>query len=444
MHRASEKITKREISEAELETLKYNASMILAQARASFQRIQPFVGNVSMSLNLVPTRDVNNPTAATDGSNIFFDIAFLSTLSLDQQMFVIGHEVYHNVLMHFIRQEGRDRNLWNIATDMEINGILEDDGLVLIPDCIKASKYGFRKGLAAEEYYELLVKDNERNQKSSNGNNGSKSNGSGGSGAGQFDKHIYDTDEQADAAEGENAEEQFDKYGKIGTDPDFNPHMTERAIEKVREAAISAAQQVERSRGSLPEHLQRIVNKLLETKVNWKDYLAKYVTSCSSNDTTWNRPNRRFAHSGMFLPGHDGKQINIAVVLDTSGSTVVDAERFLSELNAMVNAYPNYKVTIVHCDASVQHVDEFSNDTPFDFNGSHFKMHGGGGTRLKPAFDHIELNDVEADVIVCFTDGYCEKFTVDMAPNCPVLWLLTCKKMEKNFEFGDVIEFDND
>ena len=433
-----------EITPEQLAELKRNATAILAETRMAFTREQPFVGNVSMSLDLIPTRDARNPTACTDGSKLYFDIAFLAKLSPSERMFVIGHEVYHNVMLHFIRQEGRDHKLWNIAIDMEVNGILEADGLVPPPDAVTAAKYGFKPQLSAEEYYVLLAKKQSKQSSCSCSGNGDGSGSAQQSGnkdgelGGQFDKHVYENDGSADEHVPEGRE---DKYGEVGADPDYTPNVKPEAAEKMREAATSAAQAIERERGELPAHLQRLVNKLLEPKVDWKDVLARFVTKHMANDPTWNRPNRRCAANSIYLPGHEGNELNVAVVIDTSGSTVVDSETFLTELNAIVDQHPVYKLTVIHCDTQVQHVDEYSNDMPFYVDEKGYEFHGGGGTRLRPALDYIDVNGIEADVIVVFTDGYCEKFTEDMAPNAPVLWLVTEGGTKSNLGFGEVVDF---
>lgn len=456
MSRTIAKPNARGIAPEKLAELKRNAAAILADTRMNFQRQQPFVGSVSMSLNLIPTRDSRNPTAATDGTNLYFDIAFLSELSPNDRMFVLGHEVYHNVMLHFIRQGGRDRQLWNIATDMEVNGILAEDGLIPPQSAILPEKFGFERNKSAEEYYQLLIEKQQLRQTQNSAGDGEKGDGNaeGGDGQsnpgadssgnengelnGQFDKHIYDDENLAEA---DGPADKADKYGKVGKDEDFQPNVKEQVVEKMREAAVSAAQQIERQRGELPAHLQRLVNNLLEPEIDWKEKLTQFTTKCMSNDPTWNRPNRRFAHCGMFLPGHEGKQLNVAVVLDTSGSTAVDAERFLAELHGIINAFGNYKLTIVHCDSQVQHVDEFDVDTPFIFDENGYEMHGGGGTRLRPALEYLDVNGVEADVCLMFTDGYTEKFTEDMAPNCPTMWLITPGGTKQNAGFGEIIEF---
>ena len=438
-----------DITPEQLDDLKRHASAILAETRMAFAREQPFVGSISMSLNLVPTRDARNPTACTDGTSLFFDIAFLAKLSPSERMFVIGHEVYHSVMMTALRQEGRDHENWNKATDIEINNILELDGLVPPPDVLLPRTFNFKPNLSAEEYYDLLTAKQKNQQTSAQSNKDGDGNGDGsqqqsssgnkdGELKGQFDKHIAEGENAEDEAVPEGAE---DKYGKRGKDEDFQPNYKREASEKMREAATAAAQEIERSRGELPEHLKRLVGKLLEPKVDWKDVLARYVTRCMANEPTWNRPNRRFAANRIYLPGHEGNELNVAVVLDTSGSTITDADTFLTELNAIVNSHPAYKLTVIHCDAQVQHVEEYSTDSPFFFDANGYQFHGGGGTRLKPALDYIDVNGIEADVIVVLTDGYCETFTDDMAPNVPVLWLVTEGGTKDTLGFGEVVEF---
>lgn len=429
------------ITPEKLAELKTTASRILAETRMALQRQQPFIGSVSMSLDLVPTRDARNPTAATDGSSIYFDIAFLAELKPEQRMFTIAHEVWHNVMMHFIRQEGRDQQLWNIAADMEINAILEDDGLMPPQGVCRPDDNNWPHGLSAEEYYAMLLKKREADEKlkqlgGGDGGSGQESQQDGGSSfSKQFDRHMYEGEELEPAKEGE------DRYGKVGEDSDFMPKPDAHKAEKIREAATSAAQEVERLRGELPGSLKRLVDKLLEPKVDWKDVLARFITRNMANEPTWNRPNRRFAAEGIYLPGHEGTQLNVAVVLDTSGSTVVAAERFLTELNAIVDGHPLYKLTVIHCDTQVQHVEEWSNECPLDLSAPKYEFHGGGGTRLQPALDYVDVNGVEADVIVVLTDGLTEKFDAKDAPNVPVLWLLTEKGNEGNYGFGEVVHF---
>lgn len=444
--RRPEKPRDKELSAKELAELKKTATLILAESRMEFIRTHPFIGNISMSLNLVPTRDVNCPTAATDGSNIFFDISFLSELSENDRMFIIGHEVYHNVMMHFLRTEGRDRQLFNIATDLEVNQMLHADGLSVPKDALMPDIFGFPENKAAEDYYEMLLQNKmaqnraksmpQGGQPSDSGDDKSSSKGS--STAGQFDRHIYKDDNVKDEARPEGIS---DKYGKIGKDDDFNPNMQPKEIERIREAAIMAAQEIERSRGSLPGHLKRLVDKLLEPEVNWKEVLSQYTSKCISSDPTWNRPNRRFAHQRLYLPSHEGKMLNIAIGLDTSGSTSSDMMKFLSEVKGIVSTFGNYSLDVIQCDYDIQSVNHFDESQPLDFDSHSLEISGGGGTRMKPVFDYIAVNDIQPDLIVMFTDGYIENIPESQAPEIPVLWVISSGGTEDSINFGVKVKF---
>jgi predicted metal-dependent peptidase len=467
--RTPSKPNARDITPEKLADLKRIASAILADTRMAFQRQFPFVGSVSMSMDLVPTRDPQNPTAATDGRHIFFDIAFLSELSVNDRMFILGHEVYHNVMMHFLRQGARDRDLWNIATDMEVNQMLKDDGLIPPLTALLPSKYGFPENRSAEEYYEMLLANQQNQQYNSSNNNSSSQKGAGQGGMppdgdnsdsddqqdadgtptssgnkrgeleGQFDRHIYEGDDLSKEPTDENMS---DKYGKLsGHDEDFEPNVEKNTVEKIREAAISAAQTIERQRGELPGHLKRLVNELLEPEIDWKEILLQFTTRCMSNDATWNRPNRRFAYSGTYLPGHEGKMLKIAVGLDTSGSTAVDIKKFMSEVDGIVKSFGNYSLDVIQCDTEVNRVDHYDEDMPADFEHEQFNVYGGGGTRLTPIFDYVAVNDLEPDAVVIFTDGYCERMLAENAPAYPVLWVLTKENSRSNLGFGEIVEF---
>ena len=56
-------------------------------------------------------------TACTDGNTIYYNASFFQTLSKDEQVFIIAHELMHITLKHLSRLEERDIEIWNYATD---------------------------------------------------------------------------------------------------------------------------------------------------------------------------------------------------------------------------------------------------------------------------------------------------------------------------------------
>lgn len=452
------------ISDEKLRELKENARGILAEDRRSLINDFPFYGSVAMNMEIVPTRDVRLPTAACDGRTIFFDIDFLSSLSPEHRKFILGHEIMHAIMATALRCEGREHEQFNIASDMEINQILQKDGLCVPPDALLPEKRNLPKDQSAEQYYEILTSSG-KNQKNDDSNGNSSSGmpgGSDGNGSqqpsddeqpqnnsgnkngelkGQFDKHLTKNDNIDAELTPDNV---CDKYGKVGTDKDYRPDVCESNAEKMREAAITAAQVYERQRGDLPEHLKKLVEDLTKPEISWKEVLQSFVTRTIGSEADWNRPNRRFVSSRVYLPSHDGETVKIGVILDTSGSTANDIPKFLGEVNGIVSAFSGYTLTIVQCDTEVKSCETYDDDNPLDLETTKFEVCGGGGTIINPAFKHFEENDIDVDAVVCFTDGFTETFTEDMDPGYPVLWMVTKGGKTDTFEFGEVCEFNED
>lgn len=124
------------LSENELAKLKKQTLAVMCQDRQKLLVRFPFTGGFLMRMEFVPVRDCRLRTAATDGERIFMDIAFCTTLSNDERLFVMAHEVWHCVLMHMLRCQTRDPSAFNVATDMEVNRMLKKEGLKPPSKCL--------------------------------------------------------------------------------------------------------------------------------------------------------------------------------------------------------------------------------------------------------------------------------------------------------------------
>ena len=113
-------------------------------------------------------------TAATDGKNVYLDPQYFASLNEDERIFIMGHEVLHKKFLHMFRLidkngEKRDLDTWNTATDAIINANLERDGFKIKQGYInrpEALKY------TAEEFYEILLKEKEMQEKQNQQGNG--------------------------------------------------------------------------------------------------------------------------------------------------------------------------------------------------------------------------------------------------------------------------------
>lgn len=457
------------MAEKKIEEVKATVAKGLEVARWKLLEKHPFIGEMLLRFSIVPTYDCRCNTAATDGSKIFFDCEFYSTLDEAQREFVLAHEVWHNILLHFTRMQARDPMMWNIATDCEINHMLQNEGMSVLkdaclPDPIVAGK-------SAEDIYAYLQKQAQKQQKQngkgkggngdgdgngeggegeddgdsqgsgSSGNGKQKQNGKGGKSGNskskhgnQFDRHIY---EGETAGEGE---KQNGKWGEKGFDQDFNPSMKDakETEDKIKEMVTSVAQSIERKQGHLPAGIDNIVKEMLKPEINWKEALSQFVTKCLNGDHSWRRCSRHALGRGMYLPGKDGEKIKCAVAVDTSGSYLADLPKFLGELNSIVKTFGGYEITLIQCDAEVQDVKKYTDDEPMDVEN--FKCKGGGGTDFKPPFKWLrEHGEEDINCLVYFTDGYGDAPTYP--PPYPTLWVLTSDGAEDFCDWGEKMKF---
>ena len=156
----------------------------------------PFFGSVVASIDYKENMGI--PTAGTDGKTIYYNPEYLEGLGRDEQTFIFAHEVCHIAFNHILRSEGKDPELWNIATDGVINQFLKKDGLKLAPggvDMAEAINYD------AEQLYEKLLQEKQQKQQQQ------KQNGQGNS----QNQDQNQSQSQRDSSSGESSQEQTQK-----------------------------------------------------------------------------------------------------------------------------------------------------------------------------------------------------------------------------------------
>lgn len=130
----------------------------------------PFFGSVVASVDYKENKDIL--TAGTDGETIYYNPKYLESLSVEEQTFIFAHEVCHIAFNHILRSEGKDPELWNIATDGVINQFLKRDGLKMVlggVDMAEAINYD-----AEQLYDKLLQEKQQRQQQNGQGNSQSE------------------------------------------------------------------------------------------------------------------------------------------------------------------------------------------------------------------------------------------------------------------------------
>lgn len=423
----------------------------------------PFTGSIAMRFNLVPVRDKRCRTAATDGTNVFFDCDFYLKLNHDERIFVLAHEIWHCVMLHLARKQTRNITLFNIAADMEVNNLLANSQSVTHAQLTPPDKLLFPPaklvGKSAEVIYEYLLKKTKKdlkqmlssesddkqddtgssseseseNSNDSNGIPNGKSNDK--SLSGQFDKHTYVDEDTSDDEEANK-----DQWGEVGYDDDYRPEVREDIAERMREATVAAAQQYEREHGELPAGVKNLLSKIHQPEIKWQEVLAQFVSSCYNGKRRWLPPNRRHVYNDMYFQSRRNETVNVIVAIDTSGSCIGDLPKFFGELNGLVNSFGSYTLHVIQCDAAVAKYDVYDDNTPFDVDEtSKIEWAGGGGTSFTPVFKFVEKEGITADCLIYLTDSFGD--APAQPPHYPVLWLLT-KDADMNFcKWGRKIKF---
>jgi predicted metal-dependent peptidase len=364
----------------------------------------PFFATLALFARFVPSQSI--PTAATDGKDIFFNPDYLHALPSTQQDALLLHEVLHAALMHVMRRGLRELQIWNIAADIVVNGMIAQQGLFsLPPDALRDLEL---EHLSVEEIYELLLKQD----------------------VGSLCLLNPDllTSGPGDATGYETGAEY------VSQPPDSLTQSQKAALESHWQNALQQAMVIARttSQGTLPAGLERELGKLTGPQLDWRAYLWRYLVQ---TPTDFSGFDRRFIGRGLYLEALVGESLQVYVAVDTSGSIDQDQLRlFLSEVQGILGSYPHLQCQLYYVDAEAYGPYEL------DANSALPSPQGGGGTSFIPFFVKVDESWDRLSQAVCIylTDGY-GNFP-EHPPESPVLWVVTPGGLDlAKFPFGEAV-----
>ncbi len=386
----------------------------LAAARARLILDKPFLGALVLRLPVVAADPAWCKTTATDARGFYYNRDYIAALNMEQTQFVLAHEALHCALSHFVRRQHRVKRRWDLACDYAVNPLLVNDGLAPPPGTLVLDCYD---GMTAEEIYPCIQENNEQEP---------------------LDQHLYDEEdsrtERESSGGGDGRDRQPDEAQRGGRHQreghsvegdSAPPPLTESEREALsvqwRQRLAGAAQQAMQA-GKLSASMARIVDHLLQPQLPWRMLLARYMSASARDDYSFQRPSRR--EGAAILPSLRSTQVELAIVLDTSGS-ISDTEmrEFLAEVNALKGQL-RARVTLHACD------DELSEEGPWSCEpwGELVlpeALTGGGGTSFVPPFEWLERQDRQPDLLLYFTDA--DGSFPHSPPVFPVIWLVKGK-----------------
>jgi len=368
----------------------------VVKAKARLILDHPFFGMA------VSKRDIkycyDTPTASMDAvGQMRLNPHFVNDCSHKNVIFLLAHEAMHFMLSHSIRRGARDPKMWNIAADHVINDTLVH---AKVGDFIEGGcHFDGARDHATEELYVDPPPDD----------------GNGGEGG-----------------IGSDVGDPVDGQGNPLDESKIKELEAQAKVEAIQSATLA------KQKGKLPASLERMIDELVHVKTPWYDILERYFNGKIRDGWSWKRPNRRFVGRGIYLPGVDytPRMGKFVAIIDTSGSIgQPELNVFGGHINRIIEQCNPESITVIYCDAEVNHVDTYEpEDLPLKLT-----PHGGGGTAFKPAFDYIDEHNLDPEIVVYLTDGYGDQN--DFTSKHDTIWLTTACS---DFEWGTVVEFDVD
>lgn len=358
----------------------------LAKAKTSLILEHPFVGTVALNMPFILSFDV--PTAATNGKRVLFNPDFCDQLDDEELKFLVAHECMHPMLEHNYRRHGRDPGKWNRAADYVINQLLTDEKIGKMP----------KQGLLDKNIYTT---------------------------GGQTSDGIYNILPDQDGT--------GDGPGPLDDCEDAEGSPADQAQEAAEwKVKVAQAAQAAKMMGKLSANMQRLVDEVLQPKVDWREVLMRFLVKCKDDSRTFARFNRRFISQGLYLPSSTGERMgDVVFAIDCSGSIgQEELSQFAAEIRKVKEDLNPTTIHVLYFDSDVCHYDKFTQDDELSI-----APHGGGGTDFAPVFQYMLDHDINPVACVFLTDLCCDSFGDE--PACPVLWVTTTPGKAP---FGEVVE----
>tara|TARA_Y100000588_G_scaffold66469_1_gene66896 strand:+ start:1510 stop:2760 length:1251 start_codon:yes stop_codon:yes gene_type:complete len=385
----------------------------IVQSRVRLLLKHPFFGNLATRLKLKNADDFC-PTAATDGRHFYYNREFITPLTPEELDFLVGHEVMHCVYDHMERREGRNPQIWNMATDYVINGQLVREGLGKMP----------KQGLHDSKYYDKnsdeVYQDLEKNAVEIKVT---------------LDMHMDGEGQQGKGDQQNPGDKDGEGKEKM---PVMSKEEKEKLKDEVKNAVLQAAQAA--GAGNVPKGVERLIKNITEPKMDWRSLLDQHITSVVKSDYSFMRPSRKGWSVDAVLPGLQPEPaVDVCVAIDTSGSiSDKQLQTFLAEVKGIMDSFQDYKIHIWSFDTDVHNPEVFTPDKDI----TDYKPGGFGGTEFTANWEWMKEEGIQPKKLIVFTDGYPWGSWGD-ENYCDTLWVIHSNH-DKDLEapFGVTCHYD--
>jgi predicted metal-dependent peptidase len=397
---------------------------VLEKVQEGFRRVGltfPYLMGLIQTIRVQPDRRVETMGIFASG-RLAVNPEFVRSLSPEDLVFVLTHELYHLTLRTHERSQGSNRFDFNVAHDYIINDLLREElGVRSIP--AGGLDWPGARMLSAEKILSEMERHPEQRPQRMWSNQNCEGAGSGEAEGGPTGD-VLDPALERKWYPGTSAQEQQAQVREVG----------EQAADAVSLQALMEAMQGQ-GRGTEAAGQQNSVAALRGLyRPPWELALQRWMDSTSPSDRSYSRPSRRGAdRRDVVLPGRKREGWTLHIVLDTSGSMVNEVPRALGAIADFCEGVGVDQVRLIQCDTSVGSDEVLS---PAEMSQWH--VTGYGGSDLTPAMLRLAENpDVSAAIVL--TDGDINYPEHVLPYN--VLWVLPAWKNPQEFapRYGKVI-----
>ena len=395
-----------EIEEKTITDKKFDKLMI------EFLLDEPFFASIVMNLKKIKTRSI--PTAGVTVRDytfvLYWNPEFVTKLSKKKFFGLMKHECYHLIYQHVMSRKQDPHNLWNIATDLAINSLIDESYL---PE----------GGLIPGKHFDKSTMENvpeeiaKRNRKLSNF-------------LASLPKYKASEWYMEKLKSDKDIADAFEDMCGNGDGAGFDVHldgdgtMSESDIEimkgKLKEIVKKSAQKANsRSNGwgSCSASVRAHISKMFNDSIDWKKTLQYFcgTKQKSKKSRTYRKINRKYPY---IHPGTKVKRTaSLAIYIDQSGSVGDDGIAMF--FSALENLARNVAFKVFHFDTNVDKNSEYAWR-----KGQKYRLPMrtlSGGTCFDSVEDHYRSRSSEFDGYIVMTDGMAPKPKTCISKRCWVL-----------------------
>lgn len=391
----------------------------LARASKNLMLKQPFYGLFLIQLSKSWTNKIPTLAVGLQGINyrLIINPDFWATRTEDVQMGALQHELLHICFGHLIHfKDLTYPDIANIAMDLEVNQYIPDQWRE--PEWMTIDRFpelDLEEKKGTKYYYDKLLQASQQGTSSTLNN---------------MLQAMAQGKPQASDGKGKPMNAPDHQWKEVTEADEATQGLAER---QMTYQLNEVAEQVQKSRGTIPGEMSEILGKLNEKeppKFDWRGALRRF--SGGSQKVYTKKMRRKYNKRYEDNPGLKIKpRRHILVAIDTSGSVSnYELKEFWNEIYHIHKG--GSEVTVLHADTAISHMEPFRKDMEITAKGR-------GGTDFQPVVDYYTENMRKYTCLIYFTDG--EAPAPENARG-KILWVLSTKSQMNEDLPGMIIQLN--